>query len=120
DISSRARSEQALSIAQSELTLIQWALNKKYAGISSEPEPRTTLSTSERKFLKRYAAENGLPLSQYLNAEVGKRLILEGQGLLRERDETQYRAARGDLDRLRGYLRTCKACTFEASARSEI
>ena len=79
DLSSRERTERALSIPASDLTLIRWVLNKKYAGSLNRPEPSSSLSQQERTYLKRYAGDNALPLSQYLTAETARKLISEGQ-----------------------------------------
>jgi hypothetical protein len=79
DLASRERAERALSIPSLDLTLIRWALNKKYAGASNKPEASSSLSSQERSYLKRYAGDNGLPLSLYLTAETARRLTLEGQ-----------------------------------------
>lgn len=84
DLSQRESAERALSVSKSDLTLIRWALNKRYGGISSEPEPRSTLSQAERLYLKRNAADSGFPLSQYLTKEIARLLILQGQSLARE------------------------------------
>lgn len=74
DLLSRQRVEQALSISTSDLTLIRWALLKRYAGQSTKPEQTFSLSQPER----RYAADNGLLISQYLTAETSHRLLAEG------------------------------------------
>jgi hypothetical protein len=79
DLSSRERTERALSIPSSDLTLIRWVLSRKYAGSSSKPEPGSSLSQQERTYLKRYAGDNAFPLSQYLTAETARKLIAEGQ-----------------------------------------
>jgi hypothetical protein len=79
NLSSRERAERALSISPSDFALIRWALNKKYSGSSNKPEPSTSLSQQERIYLKRYASEKALPLSQYLTAEIARKLVAEGQ-----------------------------------------
>lgn len=78
DLSSRQRAEQALSISMSDLTLMRWALLKRYAGQSTKPDQTFFLSPPERVFLKRYAADNGLVISQYLTGETARRLLAEG------------------------------------------
>jgi hypothetical protein len=84
DVSHREREEQGLGISESDLTLIRWALNKRYGGSASKPDPRLSLSEMERTYLKRYAGENGLTLSRYLRAETARRLISEGQTLSKD------------------------------------
>jgi hypothetical protein len=79
DAAPRQRTEQSLALSPSELTLIRWALNRKYAGQPGRPEPAAALSPQERENLKRYAADNGLPISQYLTAETARRLAADGQ-----------------------------------------
>jgi len=78
DTFERERAERALAVSQSDLKLIRWALNKRMTNSSSEPEARTALSPAERAYLKRYAAENALPASQYLTAELVQKLKSEG------------------------------------------
>jgi hypothetical protein len=78
DASSRERGERALGVPEADLTLIRWALNKRYAGSSAKPEARSTLSATERTYLKRYGADNGLPLTQYLTADSVRHLKAEG------------------------------------------
>jgi len=79
DLSARQRAEQALSISASDLVLIRWALTKKYSGSSTKPEPSASLSPQERAYLKRYAADSGLALSQYLTTDTARKLIAEAQ-----------------------------------------
>jgi hypothetical protein len=79
NLSEREQAERALTISLSDLTFIRWALNKKYGGSSNRPDPAASLSTQERTYLKRYAGENGLPLSQYLTADIARKLTVEGQ-----------------------------------------
>ena len=83
DVSSRERRERSLSVSPSELTSIRWALNKRYGFSSSEPEWRSSLTQTERGYLKRYAADNGMPLTQYLTSDIARRLISEGQSVAR-------------------------------------
>lgn len=75
----RESAERMLSILSPDLTLIRWALNKKYGGASAKPEPRTFLTELERSHLKRYASDSGLPASGYLTAETARKLVAEGQ-----------------------------------------
>jgi uncharacterized membrane protein len=81
DVYPRERAERSLGVSQSDLMLIRWALNKRYNGSSSQPEPRPVLSQAERIYLRRYAAENGLPASLYLTSEVVQKLRSEGTTL---------------------------------------
>jgi hypothetical protein len=83
DIFDRERAERALMISPADLKRIRWALNKRMTGSSSEPEARPALSPAERSYLKRYAVENSLPVSQYLTADVSRKLTLEGTQLER-------------------------------------
>ena len=83
DTFDRERAERALTISPSDLKRIRWALNKRMTGSSSEPETRPALSPAERSHIKRYAVENGLPVSQYLTADVSRKLTLEGAELER-------------------------------------
>lgn len=78
-LSARESAERALSISQSDLTLIRWALNKKYGRAAGRPDPTSSLSSSERTYLKRYASDNGRPQSRYLTAELVLILKAEGQ-----------------------------------------
>jgi hypothetical protein len=55
------------------------SLIKRYGGSSSEQESRLTLSESERSYLRRYTADNGLPISQYLTATTAQQLLAEGR-----------------------------------------
>lgn len=77
--SSRQKAEQSLLISPFELTFIRWALNKQYAGQPNRPEPTSSLSQTERGYLKRYAADNDLPISEYLTATTARRLAADGQ-----------------------------------------
>jgi hypothetical protein len=120
DLSDRERAERSLSISQSDLTLIRWALNKRYGGNSNEPVLRSTLSQTERTYLKRYAADNGLPLSQYLTPTITRKLVSEGNSQVEDQEARQYQAARGDLGGLRSYVQSCKLCAFGSTANSEI
>jgi hypothetical protein len=79
DQSPRERAERSLSISSYDLTLIRWALNKKYGGLSNRPEQSRSLSPEERTYLKRYASDNGLAISQYLTSDMVRRLVMEGQ-----------------------------------------
>jgi hypothetical protein len=79
DLASREQAERALLISLSDMALIRWALNKRYSGSPNKPESSFSLLSQERNYLKRYAGDNGLPLSQYLTAETARRLTLEGQ-----------------------------------------
>jgi hypothetical protein len=79
DQSSQGGTERSLPISSSDLTLIRWVLNKKYGGLSSRPEPSSSLSPLERTYLKRYASDNGLTISQYLTSDIARRLIADGQ-----------------------------------------
>jgi hypothetical protein len=83
DTFDRERAERALMLSPADLKRIRWALNKRMTGSSSEPEARPALSPAERSYLKRYAAENGLPPSQYLTADVSRKLTPEGAELER-------------------------------------
>ena len=83
DMFERERAERALAVSQSDLKLIRWALNKRYGSSTGAPEARDTLLPAERAYLKRYAAENGLPASQYLTADVARKLTSEGAELAR-------------------------------------
>lgn len=79
DTSSRERAERDLALSTDDLALIRWALNKRYGGAASAPDAWFTLSELDRTYLKRYASENGLPISRYLTADCARTLILEGQ-----------------------------------------
>lgn len=79
DVSSRQKAEQALSISASDLTLIRWALVKRYGGTSTKPDQAYSLAPLERGYLKRYNSDNGLPISEYLTADTASRLSIEGQ-----------------------------------------
>ena len=83
DVSDRERAERALGLSQSDIRLIRWAISKRLTNSSREPDTRAALSPSERSYLKRYAAENGLPATQYLTAELVQRLKSEGAELAR-------------------------------------
>jgi Protein of unknown function (DUF1036) len=81
DLHPRQRAERALSLPEPDLTLIRWALLKRYDSKQSgsvEPDARSELSSTERGYLKRYASENGLTLSKYITAEIAARLLAEG------------------------------------------
>ncbi|EJN13185.1 hypothetical protein PMI42_03477 [Bradyrhizobium sp. YR681] len=79
DIAARQRAEQSLSISAPDLVFMRWTLNKKYGESSARPDPAYALSPQERSYLKRYAADNGLAISQYLTAETARLLRAEGQ-----------------------------------------
>jgi uncharacterized membrane protein len=81
DTSQRQKAEQALALSTTDLTFIRWSLNKRYGGPSGEPDSRSALSQTERSYLKRYAADNNLPISQYLTASVAQRLIADGKSI---------------------------------------
>jgi hypothetical protein len=81
DLSAREQGERTLRTSVSDLTLIRWALGQKYGALSGKPDQAPSLSAQERGYLKRYAGDNGLPLSQYLTAESARRLTAEGQAL---------------------------------------
>jgi hypothetical protein len=78
DLTPREKAEKDLAIPAPDLTLMRWALNKTYAGSSRKPEPALSLSAQERLYLKRYEAENGLPITRFLTAETARRLKLDG------------------------------------------
>ena len=80
DTSSGERAERDLALSNDDLALIRWALNKRYGGANSAPDARFTLSELDRTYLKRYAFENGLPISRYLTADCARTLTLEGRG----------------------------------------
>ena len=90
NLSSRESAERTLSISQSDLTFIRWALNKKYGGASSKPDPTPSLSSMERTYLKRYAGDNGLPQSRYLTADVALKLKAEGQSIASTEATSRY------------------------------
>jgi hypothetical protein len=81
DVSARERTEGALSLSPAELKQIRWAMDRKYGNLLSEPEPSNSLSSLERSYLKRYTADNGLPISQYLTQDTARRLSAEGAAL---------------------------------------
>lgn len=82
DQSARQQGERSLRISQTDLTLIRWALNKKYSGSGVRPDPTPSLLPQERTYLKRYTNENGLAISQYLTADTARRLAADGQSLV--------------------------------------
>jgi hypothetical protein len=129
DLSRREREERALGISAPDLTLIRWALNKRYAGAPLKPEPRPSLAPLERTYLKTYARDNGLALSQYLTTQTARRLISDGQLLADEetrekalaaQEQRTYNSARGNLGLLRAYVNTCRLCAFKSAALDEI
>lgn len=81
DLSSRERAEQSLRISGADLVLIRWALAKRYGSSSNKPDLTFSLLGQERIYLKRYAGDNGLPISQYLTADTARRLMSDGQSL---------------------------------------
>ncbi len=85
DLRPRLRAERALLIPKSDLTLIRWALlkryDRKYESLSVEPDALSELSSTERGYLKRYASENGLTQSKYITAEVAALLLAEGRDI---------------------------------------
>lgn len=85
DTSSRQAAERALieSVPPGDMKFIRWALNKRYELSSSEPGRSPFLSAAERGYLKRYAAENGLPITQYLTVDMYRRLKPEGVAIER-------------------------------------
>jgi hypothetical protein len=80
-VTSRQRAEQLLGPSQTDLRLVRQALYKRYAGLTGEPEARVALPPEERIYLQRYAAENGLPASLYLNEEIARKLMSEGAAI---------------------------------------
>jgi hypothetical protein len=83
-IASREQAERSLSLSSDDLKSIRWALNKRYGGNASEPSVSYSLSPTERNYLKSYAADNGYRVSQYLTADIARKLMLEGQQIARE------------------------------------
>lgn len=81
DLSSRERAEQSLRISGADLVLIRWVLTKRYGSSSNKPDLTFSLLGQERSYLKRYADDNGLPISRYLTAETARRLTSDGQSL---------------------------------------
>lgn len=83
DLRPRLSAERSLSLPKSDLTLIRWALLKRYdanyGSRLSGPDIRPELSPVERRYLKQYARENELTQSRYLTAEVAERLLAEGK-----------------------------------------
>jgi hypothetical protein len=79
DKSPREQAERSLRISPSDLTLIRWALGKKYGGPAFKPDPTPSLLSQERAYLKRYASDNGLMISQFLTADTARRLTADGQ-----------------------------------------
>jgi len=125
DLSPREKAERALSVSKSDLTLIRWALNKKYGDITRKPEPRSlSLSQMERGYLRRYAAENRLPISRYLTRATMRLLTSEGRELerleLAAQEERRYSSARGNPHSLRAYVNSCEVCAFKDAAENEI
>lgn len=84
DTSARQRAESALYMPSSRLKAIRWALNKIIGRMSGEPDYSATLTPVERSYLKKYAAERGLPMSQYLTQETAQRLTSEGEEIVRQ------------------------------------
>jgi hypothetical protein len=84
DTSAREQRERSLSLSALDLKRIRWALNKKYANSCAEPDTRFLLSATERGYLRRYAAESGLPVSRYLTSDSAQRLSAAGAATERE------------------------------------
>lgn len=78
DISRRERAEQALSLSAADVKYLRWSLGKRYGGLTSEPAFRGALGADDRDYLKRYYAEHGLPVSQFLTAQTYRVLRAEG------------------------------------------
>ncbi|EJN13173.1 hypothetical protein PMI42_03465 [Bradyrhizobium sp. YR681] len=81
DVSGRERFERFLSISQSDLTYVRWALQSAVAGSSSKPDSRASLSEADRDNLRKYTARNGLPVSRFLTAATARKLKEEGLAL---------------------------------------
>jgi Domain of unknown function (DUF4189) len=81
DVSTRERAERALLLSALDLKQIRRTLNRKYGNSFSEPEPSSSLSSMERSYLRRYTADNGLPITQYLTPDTARRLTAEGTAL---------------------------------------
>jgi hypothetical protein len=77
DVSERERAERGLAVSQSDMALIRLALNKRYGSSPHERETGAFPSQAERDQIKRFAAENGLPASQYLTAAVIQKFSLD-------------------------------------------
>jgi hypothetical protein len=77
DLSERERAERELGLSQSDLALVRSVLNKKYPGMATETPGRTSLTAGERGYVRRYAAENGLPASRYLTSALVRLLKAE-------------------------------------------
>lgn len=73
----REQAERTLNLSQYEATYIRWVLADRYDSSGIEPEAGTQLTETERSYLLQYAAENGLPMSRYLNYETSRRLLAE-------------------------------------------
>jgi hypothetical protein len=93
DLRPRLRAERALSLPEPDLTLIRWALLKRYdskQSLSVEPDARSELSSTERGYLKRYAGENGLTQSKFITAEIAARLLAEGTDIAEKAAENFF------------------------------
>lgn len=94
DLRPRLLAERALSIPNPDLTLIRWALlkryDRKYESLAVEPDARSELSSAERGYLKRYAGTNGLTPSKYITAETAALLLAEGRDVAAKAAETFF------------------------------
>jgi hypothetical protein len=94
DLRPRLLAERALSIPKPDLTLIRWALlkryDRKYESLAVEPDARSELSSAERDYLKRYAGTNGLTPSKYITAEIAALLLAEGRDVAAKAAETFF------------------------------
>ena len=122
DLSSRQKAERDLDLPPSRLTIIRWVLRKKYGGDDQRPDDSQSLSTAERGYLKRYAAEIGLPVSRYLNQAVLQKLLLDATALdLKTFTRFEKRdLGGGDYDVVRGTsLELCdQRCQSEDACRA--
>ena len=77
NLDSQRAAERALNLSSDDLTMIRWDLLRKYEYQQEKPSETFSLSDQDREYLKRYALQNGLPVSSYLTSTTAKRLLGE-------------------------------------------
>jgi hypothetical protein len=86
-------------------------------------EQLASIGTDQSK-LERFLADCGATCPEALRAQAQARIDTakqqQRQTELARQDEAAYRAARGDIAKLRTYDTSCTVCTFRDGARSEI
>ena len=76
-LNDRRLEERALNLSSEDLTMIRWALLRRYENQQEKPSETFFLSQQDREYLKRYALQNGLPVSGYLTGPTAKKLLAE-------------------------------------------